>query len=447
MRIEFMISFLLVAAHSANYDWNCVNSSPLAPSDQGTCLLNSENKLKCFGMDKVNAVSNAPTGTVKNVYPGKYFYCSILSDDTLYCWGDNNQGQIDATPTSGTYKMISCGISHCCAIESITQSLKCWGQDNFQQVSNAPTSGTYDFVDSLYYYSCAIRSTDKSLICWGNIPYDVQSAETPLSGTYNQVSFGQKHACVILSADRSLKCWGINDLTWINTYQVVSTTPTSGTYDMVSCGYFHTCALRSTDHGITCWGNDEDGQVSDAPTGTYNMISCKGGYHCCASSSVDGKVTCWGRDLHKEVKDTNDADITVKLPSTCVGSKCAEENAMIEELNAMIEELNAKIEKLEGDLDAQEVSYGLLQEELTLWKSRFENVEQIEEDNRPSVQAKKNYPLPENEVGKNVASHHFSNLFSFTLYIGLVCGIFGLGKYFGNKKANQSAVYTEMVQQ
>lgn len=66
----------------------------------------------------------------------------------------------------------------------------------------------------------------------------------------------------------------------------------------VVAGVYFSCGLSET--SVECWGNDDDGIVSDAPTGHFVSIMA-GAHHACALTAL-GNSTCWGRDLYGETE-------------------------------------------------------------------------------------------------------------------------------------------------
>jgi len=120
--------------------------------------------------------------------------CALRSDGLLGCWGSNSSGQLGSgnnnyrsvprnviTPVGFYWKDFSIGESHSCAIRS-DDSVWCWGQDNYGQLGNGesevlsnvnipvPVSIPIGFmakhINVGKRHSCAV-STDKQAICWG----------------------------------------------------------------------------------------------------------------------------------------------------------------------------------------------------------------------------------------------------------------------------------------
>ncbi len=128
-----------------------------------TCALMDDSSLMCWGSNNSgklgvlklpNTYVTSPVGpvnlgsgrTAKALSLGNSHTCAILDEDTIKCWGWNNNGRLgygdttdrtapDATAVvdlgSGrTAKALSLGNSHTCAILD-DDTLKCWGGGNY----------------------------------------------------------------------------------------------------------------------------------------------------------------------------------------------------------------------------------------------------------------------------------------------------------------------------
>lgn len=132
--------------------------------------------------------------TVAAISAGHHNTCAILDDGTVRCWGLNNYGQYgDGTtitqttssseallPSGKTAIAIDVGEYHVCAILN-DDSTYCWGRNNHGQLGigtsdpflstptqvNAPTGVTFSTISTGYDHTCAI-SSDASAYCWGD---------------------------------------------------------------------------------------------------------------------------------------------------------------------------------------------------------------------------------------------------------------------------------------
>ena len=125
---------------------------------------------------------------------GGYSICGIKEDDTLWCWGSNNSGQLGNGSQSDSDIPVQVG------------------NDKWKTVSTG------------WNYTCGIKD-DNSLWCWGNNYYfklgdGTEELRTkPKKITDNsdwlKISLGKIHTCGIKN-DKSLWCWGSNRTRQIN---------------------------------------------------------------------------------------------------------------------------------------------------------------------------------------------------------------------------------------
>ena len=214
-----------------------------------------------------------PTANTPPSPPAASHSCALRTDNTITCWGNNEDGQTDAP--DGQYTAITAGISHSCALRT-DNTITCWGWNDYgaDRRARRPIQRHHR---RLRGHSCALR-TDNTITCWG-CNRDGQ-ADAP-DGQYTAITAGTFYSCA-LRTDNTITCWGNN-----NSGQ---TDAPDGQYTAITTGGSHSCALR-TDNTITCWGHNEDGQA-DAPDGQYTAITAGGNRHSCALRT-DGTITCW----------------------------------------------------------------------------------------------------------------------------------------------------------
>ena len=253
----------------------------------------------------------------------------VGTQDTLWCWGDNQFGQtgtIDriaddkpdrliiggATPVNIAlegWTHISSGGYHTCAIhenkETRDRTLYCWGSNKYHQTGDASSQliifypqqvdANIDWVDvsAGENHTCAIRKDTaddasnpdfNTLWCWGSnvfrqlgAPLVSGSESSPQlisvggdAPSWLKVSAGDRHTCAI-QADNTLWCWGDNaygQLGQGNTIPLATPTQVGSDADWidVSASGPHTCALKEGGD-LWCWGNNLYGQLGLAEIG------------------------------------------------------------------------------------------------------------------------------------------------------------------------------------
>ena len=100
-----------------------------------------------------------------HVAVGAAHVCTIINTGAVYCAGNNDAGQGIAPP--GTFKEISAGLTHSCAIRS-DDALVCWGKSSDTSRVPQPPGGAYFGLSSFAggSHNCAIRLFDEGVDCW-----------------------------------------------------------------------------------------------------------------------------------------------------------------------------------------------------------------------------------------------------------------------------------------
>jgi len=236
-------------------------ATQLALTYQSSCALLETGNIQCWGSNsqgelgvgkQITPIRSLSPQTLtlgsnlkaKRIVAGKHHLCAISQNDSLFCWGANDVGQLglnssaaivyQATQVSlaGSVQQVAAGFGHTCATAANT--VYCWGVNDFGQLGNNSTTsvtspvtvlGLTTAVNNLALgkdHSCAVTTDDK-VYCWGSRQAG-QTAQTVDSTTLDKqpvlvasltgkrhLSAGDFHTCSI--EDNSVvKCWGKNDL-------------------------------------------------------------------------------------------------------------------------------------------------------------------------------------------------------------------------------------------
>jgi alpha-tubulin suppressor-like RCC1 family protein len=268
---------------------------------------------------------------------GGFFTCAIVTDHTVQCWGRNQDGQLgngDATiDTSvpgpvvglGAVSAVSAGGYHVCATLP-DNSVKCWGRNDDGQLGTGDwTRATTPVavkglklpptaISAGGYHTCALLP-DGTVQCWGrNVygqvgqPSTTGAFVTPTSvpGIANAVALksGFYHTCAIL-ADNTTRCWGMNAYGEIGDGSIsdsAAPTQVAGVTGAtaVALGADHTCALLSST-AVRCWGE-----------GIYGALGNGGTVNSTTAVAVNGTGLSWTSS------DTNVATIDASGRATAL---------------------------------------------------------------------------------------------------------------------------------
>jgi alpha-tubulin suppressor-like RCC1 family protein len=250
---------------------------------------------------------------------GRRFGCAALADQTVWCWGRNDESQLGYESTdlcperlaNGQTRGVAChmyplqvaglagatgvsaGGAHACAVLA-TGELRCWGGNTRGQLGNG-----------------------------SSLPSRAPVA-VAVAGPVISLATGAGHTCAVVEGGR-VYCWGANDRGQLG---VAAAPDACGADGAVPCarapvevpdltdavevvaGDAHTC-VRAAGGRVWCWGNNVDAQLgagtaSAAPNPTPRPVRlgasalrgvvalAAGAEHTCARRA-DGAVLCWGR--------------------------------------------------------------------------------------------------------------------------------------------------------
>lgn len=343
--------------------------STISAGDNATCGVRRDHTLWCWGQNNGNlGVDDTddrsdPTQVGTNsdwasVDISSEHTCGVRSDFTLWCWGSNLYGQLGLgdrssghyTPiqvgTDTDWAQVSLGYDHTCATRT-DNTLWCWGHNIEGQVGlgkgrkiwTSPTQvGGSDWAvinASKTYSTCGVR-TDHTLWCWGGNYAgqlglgDTRRKFTPVQvGTdtdWDAVSGGYAHTCAT-RIDHTLWCWGDNHsgqlgLPHDRDQKTPGQVGTHRDWAAVEVGDDHTCATR-IDHTLWCWGANGEGQLgvggshrraepTQVGTDSNWALVDGGGDHTCAIRTHK-TLWCWGFNQYGQL-GLGDLD-TRRLPN------------------------------------------------------------------------------------------------------------------------------------
>ncbi len=303
------------------------------------------------GCDQVFSLDrdDLPAGDWASVASGDRHTCGIKLDGTLWCWGANTHGQLGidavdaedpiqpeaAVPTqvgAETWSVVAAGFDHTCALDT-SGGLWCWGNNDGGQLGiggfdarNRPTrvgTGRWTQLVAARSATCAIDDA-RQLWCWGdntwgNLGRDetVQrwlEMPTQVAGTdWESITLAYEHACGI-RAGNQLWCWGDNfygQLADPNAPSSSSPRQATGAWSDVAVGDYFTCAIRA-DGALRCWGYNSSGQLGNGTTtesklgvtvgaNVLDWVDVTAGRENACASRRDGTLACWGDNSRGQI--------------------------------------------------------------------------------------------------------------------------------------------------
>ncbi|MDX2088205.1 MAG: hypothetical protein SFX73_10150 [Kofleriaceae bacterium] len=278
--------------------------------------------------------------TFTQISAGHHHACGIDTSTRLWCWGDNQEGQlgeradfasgnpglVSTTPAmQDGWTWISAGYRHTCGIRA--NKVYCWGDNDGQQSDATMTSNATGITEVVLAsapvkvfagasLSCAILA-DQSAHCWGD--HDLGASQAQPAGvrpflagtTFTSFALAYDHGCA-LAVGGTVRCWGDN-----TSYELGQTSVTQAAYDAavtashatpfkaitvtndVSCG-------TTTDDDLVCWGSVGRGHFPGGPTmktANHTVDATRawgsvaiGEDHGCALTTA-GEVFCYGPNL------------------------------------------------------------------------------------------------------------------------------------------------------
>lgn len=367
-------------------DHPCPCTRSVATGANHTCVARTDGRVVCWGADNRGQLGQGPgAGPIPEpqtvVIPGEVFIdvvqatnngnCALGSDDAVWCWGENNNGELTtpaesssgvspvALPLSGIPGAVGQGTGHTCVGDSMSSGVRCLGNNSYQELGGSgeqpidgavPSTGPVDQLALGNDHSCA--RAEGQVWCWGRDNYgqlgqnmvEGPTAEpTPvsLSGEATLIVAGDNHTCVALDGGSAVQCWGRGHLGQngdggISNRQLPTAIdmPLPAAVVAMDAMIHTTCALLD-DGSLWCWGDDNGGvlgtsvsngemllvptevlRVGELP-GAIVEIALGAGHLCGRAES--GRLWCWGRNTSWQLgpDDPSDEMRWVELDVEC----------------------------------------------------------------------------------------------------------------------------------
>lgn len=292
------------------------NLPQVTAGDSHACVRTIKDEVFCWGLGAEGQLGNRSTDPISltalkveglppiaRVSAGRKYSCALGRDQTVWCWGENLEGQLGRGTRSqvelepapiaaltGTVALSAGGSvgeglgSHTCSLDQ-DGAVWCWGRNS---------SG-----------ECALGTSDHALV-----PNKVALGEKATA-----IAAGGNHTCALLTTGK-VSCWGRNDDGQLGFGQSggfeFEPEEVFGLSDVVgiSAGDDHSCAIVKGG-AMKCWGDGFLGELGDGKAqasyrpvdvvGIKDAVDSSGGVEHECMIHRSGTVSCWGKGVQGEL--------------------------------------------------------------------------------------------------------------------------------------------------
>jgi alpha-tubulin suppressor-like RCC1 family protein len=310
-----------------------VNLTQIGSGSNSSCAVSSAGAAYCWGGGAIGQLGNGTTtatqstavavtatGVLLGVYlnqidVGTTFACVTGNTAAIYCWGEDNNGQVGNGDTAVNFSVpvtvaparattIAAGTIHSCEI--LSGSAYCWGDNSNGELGNGSTMNssvpvavytggvlagvTLTQITVSDNLTCALSSVGAAY-CWGlnsngalgnntavtssSVPVAVYTGGVLAGVTLTQITAAASLVCALSSAGAAY-CWGSgsNGALGNGTLTTTQATPVAVTTSGALSGVVLTqvaartsfvCGVGSTG-GAYCWGTGGNGQLGNNTT-------------------------------------------------------------------------------------------------------------------------------------------------------------------------------------
>ncbi len=334
---------------------SCSRITKLVSGDVHSCAIAQAGALYCWGgggggqlgegggaVSRPNPVQVGTASDWIDVVAHGQSTCGRRAGGTLWCWGQNQYGELGNGTTASAvnptqvgsatgWTDVDLGEQYACGVRGGV--LYCWGRNDRGQLGDTTTinrstpvvvPGFSDWVDvsAGYNHTCALRTDFRQLYCWGDNTYgqlalnntvSTMQPTDPYGSNWTSISVGSYHTCGV-SIGR-LFCWGYNgtgqlgDDSTVDRWVPVQIGSAQDWMEVSAVGN-STCGRRFG--ALYCWGTNNFGQLGDDTTTQRNVptrvgaasdwigvsgSTGNGGFTCgLRGASGSGAVACWGKN-------------------------------------------------------------------------------------------------------------------------------------------------------
>ncbi|MFN7144168.1 MAG: RCC1 domain-containing protein [Myxococcota bacterium] len=174
----------------------------LALGGDAGCAIDEDASAVCWGVDDARADTPGYAGYVR-VTVGSEAACALHSRGSVACWGEDGADAVEEAPyTDSRYSGLAMAAGAACGISESSSEIECWGDDEGLGLLDPP-SGSFRAITGGASHFCALDRAGEA-VCWGA---DSEGQASPLAGNFTQIDAGRGSTCAVRE-NGYVACWG-----------------------------------------------------------------------------------------------------------------------------------------------------------------------------------------------------------------------------------------------
>jgi len=281
-----------------------------------TCSASTQRYASGAGNGKASqCVEASADACITQIAVGIQFSCYLRMDGTVWCWGNNADGEVGAgvdpayvavpTKVSGLSNVVevSTAEEHACALEH-DGSVWCWGINDTLNLGQCNGGSIANSKTPVKVPTWTANGTMPTMpTCNAGTAF---LAALPSATAVSTLSAGGEHTCAVSAADSKLYCWGEDSTSPGDGGQsgqdpdvftdnvpgplVISGAATLGAVTDLQSGDEYTCASNGKD--VYCFGQNDIGELATGNTTGSFMPTKIGGFGDVGQLAVDDETGC-----------------------------------------------------------------------------------------------------------------------------------------------------------
>ena len=271
---------------NSKVDSTPITTIQLSALGNATCSLDSNQKLRCWGLSVVNHAGEGPSHIpadlppIKNMYVGNWSACVLGNANKIRCWGAL---PLDLDLSNKPPIISFSARPYPCAVFQ-DGSYQCFANYYVSGAAPPENLGRVQFISQSSMYGCAILE-DQTVKCWGH-DFGDSVAQPPQHFAAKKLLLSNNRGACAIGLDDKVSCWGPNQAHQFDIPKNLGPVKDLALrWDLIDG---KACALTKSEQ-VVCWG---DGIKESPPNDLGHVVQLSYGVAACALND-QGQVKCW----------------------------------------------------------------------------------------------------------------------------------------------------------